>query len=72
VARAGADVLQQNAETLQSALRFGLDTATSAMGPPTSSVARSGCRATKRNAQLKSRPATLLRSFNLPRHLPKE
>ena len=28
MARAGADLLQQNAETLQSTLRFGLDMAT--------------------------------------------
>ena len=40
VARAGADLLQQNAETLQSTLRFGLDMATAVMGRSTDHVSR--------------------------------
>jgi phasin family protein len=40
VARAGADLFQQNAETLQSTLRFGLDMATAMMGRSTDHVSR--------------------------------
>jgi hypothetical protein len=40
VARAGANLLQQNAETLQSTLRFGLDMATAVMGRSTDHVSR--------------------------------
>jgi len=40
VARAGADLFQQNAETLQSTLRFGLDMATAVMGRSTDHVSR--------------------------------
>jgi hypothetical protein len=40
VARAGANLLQQNAETLQSSLRFGLDMATAVMGRSTDHVGR--------------------------------
>jgi hypothetical protein len=40
VARAGAHLLQQNAETLQNAWRFGLDTATAVMGRSTDELGR--------------------------------
>jgi hypothetical protein len=40
VARAGAHLLQQNAETLQNAWRFGLDTATAVMGRSTDQLGR--------------------------------
>ena len=40
VARAGANLLQQNAETLQSTLRFGLEMATAVMGRSTDHVSR--------------------------------
>jgi len=40
VARASANLLQQNAETLQSTLRFGLDMATAVMGRSTDHVSR--------------------------------
>ena len=39
-ARAGADLLQQNAETLQNAWRFGLDMATKVMGRSTEELGR--------------------------------
>ena len=39
-ARAGADLLQQNAETLQNALRFGLDMTTAVMGRSTDQFSR--------------------------------
>ncbi len=40
VARVGADLLQQNAETLQNALRFGLDMTTAVMGRSTDQFSR--------------------------------
>jgi len=40
VAKASADLLQQNAETLQSALRFGMEMATAMMGRSTDQVSR--------------------------------
>jgi phasin family protein len=40
VARASADMLKQNVETLQNAWRFGLETATSAMGRTTEQLGR--------------------------------
>jgi phasin family protein len=40
VARAGANLLQQNAELLQNTWRFGLDTATAAMGRSTDQLGR--------------------------------
>ncbi len=40
VARASADLLQQNAETLQNAWRFGLDMATAVMGRSTDQLGR--------------------------------
>src|SRR5215210_4671194 len=40
VARAGAQLLQQNAETLQNAWRFGLDMATQVMGRSTEELGR--------------------------------
>jgi hypothetical protein len=40
VVRAGADLLQQNAQTLQNALRFGLDTTTAVMGRSNDQLSR--------------------------------
>ena len=40
VARVSADLLQQNAETLQNALRFGLDVTTAVMGRSTDQLSR--------------------------------
>jgi hypothetical protein len=40
VVRAGADLFQQNAQTLQNALRFGLNTTTAVMGRSTDQVSR--------------------------------
>jgi phasin family protein len=56
VARAGANLLQQNAETLQSTLRFGLDMATAMMGRSTDHVSRASTERAARNA------ATILQS----------
>jgi hypothetical protein len=40
VVRAGADLLQKNAQTLQNALRFGLDTTTAVMGRSNEQLSR--------------------------------
>jgi hypothetical protein len=40
VVRAGADLFQQNAQTLQNALRFGLDTTTAVMGHSNEQLSR--------------------------------
>jgi hypothetical protein len=40
VVRAGADLFQQNAQTLQNALRFGLDTTTAVMGHSNDQLSR--------------------------------
>ena len=74
VARAGAQLLQQNAETVQNAWRFGLDMATKVMGRSTRSlVAPSVFRETKRNMRsrlLNARPATPKRYFTPAQPLP--
>ena len=65
VSRVGADLLRQNAETLQNALRLGLEMATAVMGRSTDQ------RGPKCNRQLNGRPATPQPSCTLALRLPK-